>query len=77
MDVQKYVEKSMNPPPAMLTNPFPTQHQQMVAQIPTPQTTNHNARAPSGARPSSVNILMENSIDLTAQAKSYEKQTEG
>lgn len=30
-DVHKYVEQSNNPPPVMLTNPFPTWHQQMVA----------------------------------------------
>ena len=30
-DVQKYVEQSKNPTPAVLTNPFPAQHQQLVA----------------------------------------------
>ena len=34
MDIQKYVEQSKNPPPTILTNPFPAQQQQMVAQAP-------------------------------------------
>jgi len=32
-DIQKFVEQSKNRTPAMLTNPFPTQHQQLVAQV--------------------------------------------
>ena len=36
-DVQKYVEQSKNPTPVVLTNPFPTQHQQLVAQVPAQQ----------------------------------------
>ena len=35
VNVQKYVEQSKNPTPTMLMNPFPTQHQQMVSQVPT------------------------------------------
>ena len=49
----------------------------MVAQIPAQQTTNHNALAPSRARPSSINILMVDSIDLTMRSNYYEKQLEG
>ena len=30
-DVQKFMEQSKNPTSVVLTNPFPTQHQQMVA----------------------------------------------
>ena len=33
-DVQKFVEQSKNPTPTVLTNPFPAQHQQLVAQVP-------------------------------------------
>ena len=46
----------------------------MVAQAPVQQTTNHNALAPSRVGASSINILMVDSIDLTVQAKYYEKQ---
>jgi hypothetical protein len=49
----------------------------MVAQVPAKQTTNHNVPAPSGDGPSSINILMADSIDLTTQTKSYEKRLEG
>ena len=31
VDVQKFVEQSKNPTSTMLTNPFPSQHQQMVS----------------------------------------------
>jgi ribosomal protein L44E len=65
-DVQKYVEQSKNPPLVLLTNAFPTKHQQMVAQISTQQPANPSAATPSGASSSSVNILMADSIDLTA-----------
>lgn len=58
-------------------NPFPAQQQQMVAQFPAQQPTNPNAATPSRASSSSINILMADSIDLTMQAKSYEKQPEG
>jgi hypothetical protein len=49
MDVQKFVEEGKNPTQIMLTNPFPTQHQQMVAQVPVQQPANQSALAPSGA----------------------------
>ena len=39
----------------------------MVAQVPAQQPTNHNATTPSGVRPSSVNILMVDSIDFTSE----------
>ena len=76
-DVQKYVEQSKNPPPVVLTNPFPTQQQKMVAQVPKQQPTNHSVESPPRDGSSSINILMADSIDLTTQAKSYGKQPEG
>ena len=76
-DVPKFVEQSKNPTPVMLTNPFPTQHQQMVAQVPAQQPANQSAVAPSGASSSSVNILMVASVDLTMRSKNYDKQPEG
>ena len=60
-DVQKFMEQSKNPTPVVLTNPFPTQHQQMVAQVPVQQPTNQSAVSPSRASSSSVNILMVDS----------------
>ena len=39
-DVQKFVEQSKSPTMAVLTNPFPTQHQQMVAQVPMQKPAN-------------------------------------
>ena len=71
------MEQSKNPPQAVLTNPFPTQQQQMVGQVPTQELTNHSVVAPSGAGSSFVNILMAGSIDLTTRAKSDEKQPNG
>ena len=59
-DVQKFVEQSKNPPPAVLTNPFPAQQQQLVAQVPAQQT----AQPPSGAPSSSVHIMMADAVDL-------------
>ena len=76
-DVQKFVEQSKNPTPAMLRNPFPTEHQQMVAQVPAQQPTNQSTTAPSGTGSSFVNILMADSVDLATGAKNYEKQLEG
>ena len=49
----------------MLMNPFPAQHQQMVAQVPTQQLSNQSVVAPFGATSSSINILMVDSVDLT------------
>ena len=72
-DVQKFVEQSKNPPPAVLTNPFPAQQQQLVAQVPAQQT----AHPPSGATSSSVHIMMADAVDLATRAKNYEKQPEG
>ena len=63
-DVQKFVEQRKHPPPAMLTNPFPTQHQQLVAQVPTQQLVQQSATAPSGASSSSVHIMMADTVDL-------------
>ena len=65
VDAQKYMEQIKNPPPAVLSNPFPAQHQQMVAQVLTQQPPNPSAAVPSGASSSLVNILMVDSIDLT------------
>ena len=76
-DVQKYVEQSKNPPPAVLTNPFPTQHQRLVAQVPAQQPAPQSAAAPSGAGASSVHIMMADAVDLATQAKNYDKQPEG
>ena len=70
VDIKKYVEQSKNPLPAMLTNPFPAQQQQMVAQVPAQQPTNPSETVSSRAGSSSVNILMADSIDLTTRAKS-------
>ena len=61
----------------MLTNPFPTQHQQMVAQVFMQQPTTQSAGAPSGAGSSSIHIMMADAIDLATWAKNYEKQPEG
>ena len=77
VDIHKYVEQSKNPPPTVLTNPFPTQHRKMVAQVPAQQPTSPSATVPSGASSSSVNILMVDSIDLTMREKYYDKQLEG
>ena len=64
-DVLKFVEQSKNPTPVVLTNPFPVQHQQIVAQVPMQQPTNQSAIDPSGVGSSSINILMVDSVDLT------------
>ena len=61
----------------MLTNPLPTHHQQMVAQVPAQQPTNQSEVASSGSSSSSVNILMADSFDLTTLAKNYDKQPKG
>ena len=71
------MEQSKNPTPAVLTNPFPAQHQQMVAQVPTQQPATQSVIAPSGAGSSSVCIMMVDAIDLAMRAKNYEKQLEG
>jgi hypothetical protein len=76
-DVQKFVEQSKNPPPAMLTNPFPAQHQQLIAKVPAQQPTQQNAPPPSGASSSSIHIMMADTVDLATRAKNYEKQPEG
>ena len=76
-DVKKLLEQSKNPTPVVLTNPFPTQHQQMVAQVLAQPPTNQSVAAPSRASSSSVNILRADSIDLTTRAKNYNKQPEG
>ena len=49
----------------------------MVAQVPAQQPTNPSTVVPSGVGSSTVNILMADSIDLTMQAKSHEKQQVG
>ena len=72
-NIQKFVEQSKNPPPAMLTNLFPAQHQQLVAQVPAPQSV----ATPSRVGSSSIHIMMVDNVDLSTQAKSYEKQPEG
>ena len=77
MDVQKFMEQSKNPTPIVLTNPFPSRHQQMGSQVPMQQPANQSMVAPSGASSSSVNILMADSVDLTMRAKNYDKQPEG
>lgn len=41
VDVQTFVEQSKNPTPTVLTNSFPTQHQQIVAQVPMQQPATH------------------------------------
>jgi ribosomal protein L44E len=64
VDVQKFVEQSKNPPPAMLTNPFPAQHQQRVAQVPTQQPASQSTVALSGAGSSSFHIMMADAVDL-------------
>ena len=71
------MEQSKNPTPAMLINPFPAQHQQLVAQVPTQQPATQSVAAPSGAGSSSVHIMMANAVDLATRAKNYEKQPEG
>jgi ribosomal protein L44E len=76
-DVQKFMEQSKNPTPDVLTNPFPTQHQQMVAQVPAQQPVTQSMTAPSGTGSSSIHIMMVDVIDLATQAKNYEKQLEG
>ena len=71
------MEQSKNPTPTMLTNPFPSEHQQMVAQVPAQQPANQSATAPTGVGSSSVHIMMADSVDLATRAKNYEKQPEG
>ena len=71
------MEQSKNPPLAVLTNPFPAQHQQLVTQVPVKQPAPQSATAPSGAGSSSVHIIMVDTVDLAMRAKSYEKQLEG
>ena len=61
----------------MLTNPFPTQHKQLVAQVPAQQPAPQSAAAPSGVGSSSIHIMMVDTVDLAMRAKSYEKQPEG
>ena len=63
-DVQNFLEQSKNPPPAMLTNPFPTQHQQLVAQVPTQRPAQQSATTSSGVGSSSVHIMMADTVDL-------------
>ena len=77
IDVQKYVEQSKNPPLAMLTNPFPTQHQQLAAQVLAQQPAPQSVRAPSRARAFSIHIMMTDIVDLVTLAKNYDKQPEG
>ena len=77
MDVHKFFGQSKNPMPTMLTNPFPASHQQMVAQVLTQQPVNPSAMTSLRAGPSSVHIMMVNVVDLTTQAKNYEKQPKG
>ena len=62
--IQKYVEQSKNPTPIVLTNPFPAQHQQLVAQVPTQQPATQSATAPLGAGSSFVHIMMADAVDL-------------
>jgi hypothetical protein len=50
MDVQKFVKQSKNPMLVVLTNPFPTQHQKMVAQVPVQQPVNQSTVAPRQLR---------------------------
>ena len=71
------MEQSKNPTPVVLTNPFPTHHQQMVAQVPAQQPATQSTTAPSGARSSSVHIMMADAVDLATRTKKYEKQPEG
>ena len=71
------MEQSKNPTLVVLTNPFPAQHQQLVAQVPAQQPATQSATAPSGAVSSSVHIMMANVVDLAMRAKNYEKQPEG
>ena len=71
------MEQSKNPTPIVLTNPFPAQHQQMVAQVPMQQPATQSAATPSGIGSSSVHIMMVDVIDLATRAKNYEKQPEG
>ena len=61
----------------MLTNPFPAQHQQLVAQVPAQQPAPQSVVALSGARSSFVHIMMVDVVDLVTRAKKYEKQLEG
>ena len=68
------MEQSKNPTPAVLTNPFPAQHQQLVAQVPTQQLATQGAVASSGAGSSFVHIMMADAIDLAMRAKNYEDQ---
>ena len=77
VDIQKFVEQSKNPTLAMLTNPFPAQHQQLVAQVPVQQPAPQSVATPSRAGSSSVHIMMADTIDLATRAKSCEKQPEG
>ena len=71
------MEQSKNPTPAVPTNPFPTQHQQLVAQVPVQQPAPQSAVALSGAGASSVHIMMVGIVDLATRAKNYDKQPEG
>jgi hypothetical protein len=76
-DIQKYVEQSKNPKPVVLTNPFPAQHQQLVAQVPMQQPATQSAIALLGAGSSLVHIMMVDSVDLAMWANNYDKQPEG
>jgi hypothetical protein len=70
------MEQSKNPTPAMLINPFPTQHWQMVAQFPM-QPATQSMPTPSGDGSSSIHIMMADAIYLAMRAKNYEKKPEG
>ena len=71
------MEQSKNPTPTVLTNPFPAQHQQLVAQVPMQQLATQSVAAPSKAGSSFVHIMMADVVDHATRAKNYEKQPEG
>jgi hypothetical protein len=71
------MEQSKNPTPAVLTNPFLAQHQQLVAHVSTQQPAPQSVATLSRDGSSSVHIMMVDVIDLAMQAKNYEKQREG
>lgn len=68
--VHQFLEQgSYSSQPAVLTNPFPPRHQQMVSQNP----GNHQGHPPQGGAPSNANIMMLNfMIGLFMRANNYD-----
>jgi hypothetical protein len=64
------------PQPVVLTNPFPPQQQQMVAQNPSPLQEGNVGHPPQGDASSSAHrpeqVFMFKTIDLTTRDKNYD-----